>query len=185
MIRGVILLLGLLVGCAGPLSRPETNAPADAAGFAIDARFSLRVEIPGDPVQQWSGRLRWQHAPQGDSMLFADPLGQGVAELVSDREGARLRLASGEILRAASAEQLLADRLGFPLPLARLPDWLRARPGGDGRPELDAQGRLRFLDEQGWRIDYAYEDDRARLPSRLIVRRGDTLELRLRIEEWQ
>ncbi len=167
--------------------RAPVDAPRPAVrDFAIDGRFSLRIESPDQRGQSVSGRLTWQHRSSGDRLLLSDPLGQGVAELESDSGGARLRLASGQQRQAPDAESLLRDTLGYSLPVRRLPAWLLGRAGRDGDLQLDAAGRPLRLLEDGWRIDYAYDDARAdALPARLTVQRQGELELRLRIEEWR
>lgn len=186
MIRSILLCAALLAGCATPLRAPQGVVRSQIDQFAVSARFSLRLENPGEIAQQWSGRLQWQHAANNDRLLFADPLGQGVAELDSQPGSARLRLASGETHSAPDAEKLLAGRLGYALPLRQLPNWLLGRAGSNGQIDLDTQGRPLRLLEDGWRVDYAYDDEVPNsLPARLTVRRESTLELRLRIEEWQ
>jgi outer membrane lipoprotein LolB len=186
LFRHLILLAAFIAGCAAPMRAP-TDAPRPAVrDFTIEARFSLRLEAPDQREQSASGRLTWQHQVTGDRLLLADPLGQGVAELESDPAGARLRLASGRESRAADADSLLRDALGYSLPVARLPAWLLGRASPAGTLRRDAQGRPLALDEDGWRIAYAYDDDRAdALPARLTVLRQGELELRLRIEEWR
>jgi len=181
-----VLCLALLAGCATPALVPPEGVRPQADQFSLSARFVLRIESPGEPLQQWSGRLQWQHDRTGDTLLFVDPFGQGVAELISTSSGASLRLASGETHNAPDAESLLTDRLGFPLPLARLPDWLFGRASAAGKLAVDTSRRPSSLSEQGWAIEYAYDDSSAAaLPARLTVRRDNALELRLRIEAWQ
>lgn len=167
--------------------RAPVDAPRPAVrDFTIEARFSLRLESPDQRGQSVSGRLTWQHLPSGDRLLLSDPLGQGVAELERDAGGARLRLASGQQRQAPDAESLLRDALGYSLPVKRLPAWLLGRAGTGGELRRDEAGRPQWLLEDGWRIDYAYDDARAdALPARLTVQRQGELELRLRIEEWR
>lgn len=154
--------------------------------FSVEARFALRLEQTGGQPQQLSGRLNWQHGPEGERLLLANPLGQGMAELESGRQGARLRLANGETRVAADASRLLAEVLGYELPVSRMPDWLLGRPGAGGELLRDGLGRPVQLREAGWLIDYAYEDEQAAaLPARLTLQRAGEIELRLRIEEWR
>jgi len=185
-----LAVAALLAGCAAVPPSAGDAAPGVAAvavtrDFNVEARFSLRLEKPGETAQHVSGRLSWQRAGGADRLLLANPFGQGLAELTSGAEGAILRLASGETERAADLGGLLAGVLGVALPVERLADWLLARPGS-AAVDRDGQGRLRQLREAGWQIEYDYDDEAAGArPSRLIVRQGGEIELRLRIEEWR
>jgi len=51
---------------------------------------------------------------------------------------------------------------------------------------LEKAGRLLRLQEAGWSIDYDYGDNPSpqALPVRLTARRGEALELKLRIDDW-
>ena len=181
---GVVLLLA---GCASAPLAPQGGAmPARDAldAFAIEGRFTLRQQ-----QTSYSGRLSWRHAAgaaysgEGDEVLLASPFGQGIAQITAGAAGAQLTTSDGTVYTANDSEQLTRDVLGYPLPLAQLADWLRAR--GRGEFSRDAAGRpLRLLDAD-WRIDYEYDSDDAQaLPARLFAQRADGVELRLRIDEW-
>lgn len=174
----------LLAGCATPALVPhgeETMARDALDAFSIEGRFALRQQD-----KSYAGRLTWRHAgasSEGDEVLLASPFGQGLAQITSDAAGARLETSDGKVYAASDSEQLTRDVLGYPLPLARLADWLRGR--GRGEFARDAAGRpLRLLDAD-WRIDYEYDSDAAQaLPSRLFAQRSDGVELRLRVDAW-
>jgi len=74
--------------------------------------------------------------------------------------------------------------LGFRLPLAGLADWVRGRPSNEpeAKVERDAEGRLRSLEERGWKVDY--QEYAGKLPSRMRLTYPD-IELRLAISEWK
>lgn len=187
MLRPLLFVGGLLLaGCATSpaivAGLPERSAIKD---FAVEARFALRRERPHAAPESASGRLSWRHSGGNDRILVADPFGQGIAEVDRWTEGARLRTRDGQLREAGDAAALLAQGTGYLLPIADLPAWLLGRPGPGGRLEKDAGGRPLRLSEAGWQIDYAYDDAADALPARLTLRRGDELELRLRIEEWR
>ena len=173
----LLCALVLLSGCATvPFLAPPRDALED---FVLEGRFSLRHED-----KNHSGRLRWQHVGARDEVLLSSPFGQGMAEIVADPQGARLTMNDGKTYGAPDVESLTREVLAYPLPLGRLADWVRAR-AGSGTIERDAQGRLLCLRHEGWRIDYAYEDDNPQaLPTRIIADRAGEFELRLRIEAW-
>lgn len=179
------LTLGLsLVLVAGCATLPAEPPPADAAllsapgGFRLEGRFALR-----HAGQNASGRIDWRRVGARDEIALSSPFGQVLAELVADDAGARLTTRDGATHAAADGDQLLAEVLGQPFPLARLLDWLRARRDADGIVTRDAVGRPLSLAADGWQVDYDYASAAAdALPVRLFARRGDDLELRLRID---
>ncbi len=157
--------------------------------FSLDARFSLR-----HTDQNYAGRLTWQHdeTPAGskskDVLLIASPLGQGIAEIRSDATEVRLKTSDGKLYTAENAEDLTQQVLGYPLPLAHLAEWVRGRSvSGESLTvdALDAFKRPLRLRQDGWRIDYEYDnDDPQALPARLFIAQDDVIELRLRINAW-
>lgn len=187
MIRRSLLGLGLLAlaACATVTSPP--GIPREALrDFAFDGRFALRSTSPGQSPQSTSGRLSWAHQQDADHLLLASPLGIGIAEITSSVDGARLKTGDGQNWEAAQPDELMERVTGQALPISRLPAWLLGRPGQEGKTTHDQDGRPVQLIEAGWQIDYSYDSDAAdALPSRITLRRGDELELRLRIEEWR
>ena len=166
----------LLAACAGA----EFLLPASDLEFELSGRIAVKYRDDAGV-----GNVSWRHSPQGDEMLLTSPLGQGLARLV--RAGGEITLTTqeGRDFRAADAETLTEQVLGFRLPLAGLADWVRARPAPSPAPSAlrrDAEGRLAELAQSGWTIEYqAYEGAR---PSRLRLTYPG-LELRLAISEWK
>jgi outer membrane lipoprotein LolB len=66
--------------------------------------------------QNYAGRLHWRHDGDRDELLLSSPLGQGMAEIVSDASGARLTASDGNSHTAATADELLQSVLGYPCP---------------------------------------------------------------------
>jgi outer membrane lipoprotein LolB len=156
-------------------------ARATLSAFSLEGRFSLRNED-----RNYAGRLSWRHASGDDQVLLSSPLGQGLAEIVSDANGAQLTTSDGKVYAAIDAETLTRDVLGYPLPLAQLTDWVRGRLRDADESAFDAFGRPVSQRAALWRIEYGYEnDDPAAPPNRIFAERmGGGLELRLRIDEW-
>ncbi|MES2771408.1 MAG: outer membrane lipoprotein LolB [Pseudomonadota bacterium] len=193
----------------GPSSPHSLHTPSSS--FALEARFSVQYQ-----GKRNSGQLSWQHRGDAegaaqDRLLITGPLGQGVAEIVSNAQGARLSGAHGEQEYAATATALTDKLLGYPVSLERLADWVQARAiqagakqgmkAGDARNQasdrLDAQGRVAQRREGGWFIEYEYEYEYAAaalegaaqhvLPERVRIKRidGEGPEIYLRINTWQ
>ena len=118
-------------------------------------------------------------------MLLTTPFGQGVARLVRRDNEITLMAQDGREFKAADAESLTEQVLGFRLPLRGLADWVRGRaaaaPAATQRRD-DGAGRLLELEQSGWRIEYLEYD--GKLPSRLRLT-FPGLELRIAISEWK
>jgi outer membrane lipoprotein LolB len=168
------LALALAAGCAQlePLVRPD-------AEFGLSGRLAARY---GD--EAFSANLAWRHAAHFDEMLITTTLGAGVARIV--REGGEVVLTTAEPreYRAADAEALTEEVLGFRVPLAGLSDWVRARPvrGAPSLVSRDDDGRLRVLEQLGWRVEY--QEYAGGLPARMRLSYSG-IELRLAISQWQ
>lgn len=183
----------LLLLCAGCSSMPGVDLTVVDEGFALTGRFAIRHAQEGG-----SGRIEWRHTASTDDLLVSTPIGQGLAR-VTRRDGVyEITTREQQAQRAVDPQALTEKMLGWRLPLEGLPDWVRGRPAPDlpARFERDAQGRLAWIEQQGWRIDYQQYRDAmadtvqgssvapaAALPLRLQLQRGD-LQIRLLIEQW-
>lgn len=189
MIRVLIVsLLPLALGaCAvqpvvlpSSVKAPETPPLAMLSRFEIDGRLQVR---DGDKTAAVG--VEWTHAEEGDEWLFSGPLGQGLARIQSDSDGARMTLADGRRIEAASAAELAERLFEVQAPFVQLPRWVTARlPEGEVR-ELDSVGRPLRVVDQGWTIEYLEYagEGLAALPRKIDIHRGDT-RLRLIIDTW-
>jgi len=167
----------LLAACATP---PSFSLPEPGAEFEIAGRIAVRYRDDAG-----SGNIAWRHGPRIDEMLLTTPFGQGIARLARAGDEITLTTQDGREFRAADAESLTEQVLGFRLPLVGLADWVRGRAASTPAPTLerrDAAGVLAELDQSGWKIRYLeYADAR---PARLTLSYPG-LELRLAISEWK
>ena len=169
----------LLAGCA---TAPGFSLPGQGTEFEIAGRIAVRYRDDAG-----SGNIAWRHGSGSDEMLLTTPFGQGIARLARAGDEITLTTQDGREIRAADAESLTEQVLGFRLPLIGLADWVRGRaaPAPAPVPTLerrDAAGLLAELDQSGWKIRYLeYADAR---PARLTLSYPG-LELRLAISEWK
>ena len=174
MKRAVWLMALLACACTTAELRPPGAAEFDLAG-RIAARHANDA---------FTGNLTWRHAQSGDEMLISTPLGQGVARIVREGEKVQLTTADGKQYTAPDAESLTERTLGFRLPLEGLADWVQGRPSADTPARLDKapDGKLRTLEQRGWKVEYlGYEANRPSL-MRLAYQGVD---LRLAITQWK
>ena len=171
-----VAAFALLAGCAAP---GFLLLPADVE-FELSGRIAAKYRDDAG-----SGNVAWRHGARSDELLLTTPLGQGIARIVRTGDDVVLTTQDGREFRAADAEALTEQVLGFRVPLLGLADWVRGRPAAAPPPERqvrDGGGRLAELEQSGWRIEYqAYEGGR---PSRIkLIFPG--LELRLAVSEWK
>jgi outer membrane lipoprotein LolB len=190
----LLLPLCLVAACA---TRPVLTAAARSelwqqhqlAMAALDkwearGRVAVRVENKG-----WTAGLRWQQQGGSYSARVTGPLGRGLYELSSDGGNVQLRTQDNRLLYAPDAESLMQQNLGWSIPVSGFIYWIRGLPAPDSRPAdmtLDEGGRLRSLEQDGWRISYdgylprgGYE-----LPQKITLTRDDFM-LKLIIHDWE
>ncbi len=164
-----------LSGCvhrAGPIDAVETDG---------HWRLQGRIAV-SDGKESGSGSLTWEQ--DGDRFLIqlrAPVSGQGW-RLKGDDSGCTLEGLKPYPLHADSPEQLLAQELGWHLPVAPLRDWLQGRPMRAGSAiERDVDGRVLGFREQGWQI--SYREFREGQPTRIVARKPP-YQVRLAIQSW-
>lgn len=168
----------LLSSCAAP---GFLNPAADVE-FELSGRIAVRYRDDAG-----SGNIAWRHGERSDEMLLTTPFGQGIARLARAGDEITLTTQDGREYRAADAESLTEQVLGFRLPLRGLADWVRGRAAPPpalepSRRQTDASGRLAELEQSGWKIEY--QEYAGANPSRLRLTYPG-LELRLAVSEWK
>ena len=174
--RFFVLCAVLLV--LGACAQLETRVPQDVQ-FDLSGRLAARYRD-----EAFSGNIAWRHAASADEMLITSALGAGIARIVRDGNNVTLTTAEPREYRAADAEALTQEVLGFRVPLAGLADWVQGKPSTASPASADhaPDGRLRSLQQQGWNVEYLeYQGSR---PSRLRLTYPG-IELRLAISEWK
>lgn len=110
-----------------------------------------------DGKEAFSASLRWQQVGDHYDIRLTGPMGQGLAQIIGAPGGVALRTSDQGTQVASTAEALLEQSLGWPLPISGLRYWMLGitMPGTpvDSR-ELDPWGRLVRLEQSGWRIRY-------------------------------
>jgi outer membrane lipoprotein LolB len=144
------LALGLAVaGCATP--------PQDASLPATAGRLSLRVDAAGDrPAQSLVAGFELRGSGERGELKLLSPIGTQLAQARWLPGSARLVAPDGT-REFASLDALSREVFGEPLPLAALPDWLRARPWPAAAAVATAQG----FDQLGWAVDTTRAGDGA------------------------
>jgi len=164
----------LLAACAAP----GFQLPASDVEFELAGRIAMKYRD-----EAASGNIAWRHGLKDDELLLTSPLGQGLARLARSGEEVTLTTQDGREYKAADAESLTEQVLGFRLPLAGLADWVRARPApGPAVTRRDTEGRFAQIEQFGWKVEYL--EYAGKLPSRLNLSYPG-VQLRLAIAEWK
>jgi outer membrane lipoprotein LolB len=174
------LLCLMLAGCASLEQQPGPAAPVGEA-FYLSGRVAVKYG-----QEAASGGISWRHEPSGDDLLFSSPLGQGVAHIVRRDGTVSLTTSDQKVYQASDVETLTEKVLGWRLPLAGLPDWVRGRAaaGAPAQKTLDGSRRLAELRQSGWLVDFLAYDGDTGLPAKLRLSRED-VEIRLVIDQWR
>ncbi len=193
-LAGLCVVL-LLAGCAGFGPREDLGGTGDPAAWRshrvqvadIDAwQIAGKVGIRA-PQDSGSGTLFWLQRQDYYDIRLSGPLGRGAARLTGREGDILLEVANQGRYRAESPEALLAEQLGWRLPVSHLLWWVRGLPAPDSRSRLilDADSRLSRLEQDGWQVEYSRYTRHAGywLPERLRLS-GHDIEVTLVIKEW-
>ena len=150
--------------------------------WALTGRLALDAD-----GQQWHTNVRWRESgDQFDIRLFG-PFGRDAGRVMGDGSGAALRAPDGGEFHAPDVDQLVAESLGWRIPVSGLRYWVRGlpAPGSVFDHRLDEAGRLAALEQSGWTVQYQrYRNDlEPALPDRLELTYQD-IRLRLLVDQW-
>lgn len=166
--RSLVALLAalLLHGCATVAPTPAPQLSSVPAAFEMGGRISIRQADRSDIA-----KLRWTHRANRDAWVIASPLGNEVARIESDADGATLTQATGGVYHADSFEDLTERALGVPLEPRSLAAWLH----GDVSHA-----------PSGWKVtlEETEQAGAVRLARRVTAARGDTV-VRLVVDDYQ
>lgn len=134
----------------------------------------------------------WKHRADRFLLTVTTPFGQGVFHLESNKKRhlpITLRLSDGKTVYADNAETALAQVTGWSIPVNHLIFWIRGLPHqSDISYQLSHDGRLKFLQENEWHINYTdyfeFASPEKGLPRKIHLNH-DKLSLKIIIEHWQ
>ena len=194
----LLCLSVLLAGCASQSDRPLVPAGIREriwqqhklrVAQLTDWQMTGRVGL-GGWLAAGSATVHWQQQPECFSLSATTILGQTLALFQGwtppgRPERALLRVAGQPPVAALSADTLLRNQTGLDVSMEGLSHWIRGLPApGAHRKQLDNQGHLRSLEQQGWRLVYEeYRKTPVALPVRIRVA-GHGIKLVISVQEW-
>jgi len=198
----------LVSGCALAPPREPVDDPRQVWRERMRALQAFdQWELRGKLAVKTSRRgetlnMLWRRRQQDHHINLYGPMGAGRVILDLSAAEAVLRDSEGETYRDQSAERLLYRVAGWRVPFRSMQHWVlgAAAPGDDYEFEVDQWGRLRELEQNGWRIrfeQYFFEDGRD-LPRRLVMNalpgtehivddvegEGETIQVKALIRDW-
>ena len=192
----VFSFIALLAGCAGFGTRESVEGPGNPAqwtqnkaqlssidGWQIDGKVGVRA-----PKDSGSGTLFWLQRQDYYDIRLSGPLGRGAARLTGHPGQASLDVANQGRYEASSPETLLAEQVGWNLPVSHLVWWVRGLPAphSKSRLSLNSDSHLATLEQDGWQVEYLsyIEQSGYWLPERIKLH-GTDLDVTLVIKDWQ
>lgn len=150
--------------------------------WAFRGRASISHEEEG-----WQIDLDWRQQHDRFELHMAGPLGQGAAELTGAGDRVLLSTSDGRQFEAATARELIRQKLGWDVPVADLGYWVRGvpAPGAHVVHQLDALGRAVKMEQDGWTVEFQRYDSfgDVELPAKLIAYNA-AWRFKLVIDSW-
>ncbi|WP_296592012.1 lipoprotein insertase outer membrane protein LolB [Methylophaga sp.] len=150
--------------------------------------FRGRTVIRQDK-EGWNVGVTWQQHREDFNIRLFGPFSQGAVELAGDDKLVTMTFSDGETYSAATPEELLAEVLGWLLPVSALRDWVRGLPHAPIKIDektLDEKGRLITLSQAGWQVefvDYAPLEGND-VPAKIFIEHPQ-LSIRLVMNGWK
>lgn len=152
-------------------------------GWQINGKVGIRA-----PKDSGSGTLFWLQRQDYYDIRLSGPLGRGAARLTGRPGAVVLEVANQGRFEAQNPESLLAEQLGWELPVSHLVWWVRGLPAPDSKSQLtlDGDSRLAALKQDGWSVEYLsyIEQNGYWLPGRLKLH-GQNIDVTVVVKDWQ
>lgn len=137
--------------------------------------------------ERWTASLVWQQVQQQFDIHLIGPLGQGRLHMQGGPGLVTATAADGQKHMASNPDELMLKTTGMTVPVQALQHWIVGLPSplSEYDVDLNAEGRLQVLEQDGWHIRYdRYKAiDGVSLPGKLVMKRaGYTVKLVLK--QW-
>jgi outer membrane lipoprotein LolB len=175
--RGAVLAVVWLAACAS--IGPQAPLVPPAPGFDLSGRVAARYQ-----GRAFSSALRWKQNAGSDEIWLTAPLGQTIAYLQADADGAKLTTADQKQYRASSIASLTRSALGWSFPVAGMRYWVMGQtaPGMTlSSLERDGAGRVTQFRQDEFQVAFSYAESDAPRLSRIEVA-ADAADIRLVID---
>lgn len=160
--------------------------------IVIGGRLSVNYQQNGRD-EAIHGGFNWSQSAGRTVVTLLSPLGQAIAIIEITPDLSTLTQAGQPPRTAGNVDALVADTLGWPLPVSGLRDWLQGfGMDSDGRPFLvSATASSNLTSRDGWRLQYPiWQDDAGENRPRRIDMQRSTVKagevaIRIVLDTWQ
>lgn len=159
-----------LTGCQH-LSQPNKVIASpqlqDEKNFNLQGKIGVRT-----PQQSGSAFFTWLQQQDQFDIELTGILGVGKTQIQGKPGEVTLNSAKTGLMTAASPEELLEKATGWQAPIMHLTYWIQAKPAtANAQITRDHNNRLKQLIEDGWTVDFSYNDTQT-LPNKLLLKQA-------------
>ena len=160
----------VLTGCQH-LSQPNKIIASpqvqDENNFSLQGKIGVRT-----PQQSGSAFFTWVQQQDQFDIELTGILGVGKTQIEGKPGQVTLNSAKTGLITAATPEELLEKATGWQAPIMHLAYWVQAKPATqNAQASKDEQNRLKQLIEDGWTVDFSYNDKQI-LPNKLLLKQA-------------
>lgn len=158
----------VLSACATLPPGSGQPTPVGPGSSEVTGRIAVTYQPPSsDHPESAFANFDWRQSAAGVDLALLDPLGQTLAHVHSDANGAVLTLRDGREYDGPSPEALTTQVLGYTVPVEGLVAWLWGHPRDPAQVAVttDADGMRHFV-ESDWTV--TYPDAASAMPLRRI-----------------
>ncbi len=139
----------------------------------LQGRLSVRYQLNGKE-EGLHGQFEWHQRGQEIDITLRSPLGQTMAQIAVRNGSAQLTQAGQPAKTARDVDALVAETLGWPLPVAGLHQWLQGQgKRSDGSRFVASKEQDSVTTHDGWRLRYVSWHDGG-MPKRIDLERNTT-----------
>ncbi len=137
----------------------------------------------------WNLSLEWQQKDEDYQIILNGPFGAGKVKLVGNADGVILKDSDEQSFYADRPEELLFDQTGVHMPVEGLRYWVMGMtsPKQIKQPKLDGQGRLAYLEDANWKVNFKRytQVSGMDLPRKVFIIKPDQeIDVRLVVDKW-
>jgi len=192
-----LLAAMLLAGCASaPPPPPPVDNPASVWQSRRDelsriAYWHLNGRLAvSNGTEAWHINLDWRQRGDDYQIQLNGPFGAGKVRLTGNAHGVELRDSDDRTFYADKPGELLQERTGVLMPVEGLRYWILGlnTPDQTAAPKLDDQGRLAYLEDNHWRVNFRrYTEVKGlQLPDKIFISKPEQdIDVRLVVDEWK
>jgi outer membrane lipoprotein LolB len=184
----LLAISAVFTACTSLPTAPATDWPSAKSArqalshWEMSGRAAVATESQG-----WSANVTWNQAEEISELSLQGAFGVGGVHVRSDGQSVEIDTSKGEKISDQDAAAALERVIGVALPISSLRYWLLGvpAPGSDAEEELDTQGRLAALKQNGWSMaydNYEYQSG-SWLPGRVRLESGP-VRVKVVVDHW-